>query len=54
MLSALGANRLSVLILICLDNYSDPSVVTLSALMILGSAGVIVLADRWFGLAKLV
>ncbi|MBI1775845.1 MAG: ABC transporter permease [Proteobacteria bacterium] len=54
MLSVPGTSTLPVVILIYLDNYNDPSVAALSTLMILGTAGVIVLADRWFGLAKLV
>jgi putative spermidine/putrescine transport system permease protein len=54
MLSVPGTSTLPVVILIYLDNYNDPSVAALSTLIILGTAGVIVLADRWFGLAKLV
>jgi putative spermidine/putrescine transport system permease protein len=54
MLSVPGTSTLPVVILIYLDNYNDPSVAALSTLMILGTAGVIVAADRWFGLAKLV
>jgi len=54
MLSVPGTSTLPVVILIYLDNYNDPSVAALSTLMILVTAAVIVLADRWFGLAKLV
>jgi putative spermidine/putrescine transport system permease protein len=54
LLSVPGTSTLPVVILIYLDNYNDPSVAALSTLMILATAGVIVLADRWFGLAKLI
>jgi hypothetical protein len=36
------------------DNYNDPSVAALSTVLIAGTAAVIVLADRGFGLAKLI
>jgi ABC-type spermidine/putrescine transport system permease subunit II len=37
-----------------LDNYNDPSVAALSTVLIAGTAAVIVIADRRFGLAKLI
>jgi putative spermidine/putrescine transport system permease protein len=54
MLSVPGTSTLPVVILTYLDNYNDPSVAALSTVLIVGTAGVIVVADRWFGLAKLI
>jgi len=54
MLSVPGTSTLPVVILTYLDNYNDPSVAALSTVLILGTAAVIVLADRGFGLAKLI
>ena len=54
MLSVPGTSTLPVVILTYLDNYNDPSVAALSTLVIVGTAAVIVVADRWFGLAKLI
>jgi putative spermidine/putrescine transport system permease protein len=54
MLSVPGTSTLPVVILTYLDNYNDPSVAALSTLVIVGIAAVIVVADRWFGLAKLI
>jgi len=54
MLSTPGTSMLPVTILTYLQNYNDPSVAALSTLLILGTAGVIVAADRLVGLSKLV
>jgi putative spermidine/putrescine transport system permease protein len=54
MLSVPGTSTLPVVILTYLDNYNDPSVAALSTVLIAGTAAVIVIADRRFGLAKLI
>ena len=54
MLSVPGTSTLPVVILNYLDNYNDPSVAALSTVLIAGTAAVIVIADRRFGLAKLI
>jgi hypothetical protein len=47
-----GPGRVAAVPTVCPDN--DPSVAALSTVLIAGTAGVIVVADRWFGLAKLI
>lgn len=54
MLSVPGTSTLPVVILTYLDNYNDPSVAALSTVLIAGTTAVIVIADRGFGLAKLI